>query len=107
MSNHYKETRTTPRRLRKMPFYTYTDNKTGEANTRMVPIAERDKQRGMTRVLEFPTARLGLAENPHTQAYGVRQGLKDLEEKVGRQELQKQLGPDLNLKHVKQLWEGN
>jgi len=90
-----------------MPLYTYEDLKTGAHTVRMVPIAERDKQPGQKRVLEFPTAQLGIAENPHTQAYGIRQGLREMEEKYGGRELQRQLGPGLSLKHVKQTWEGN
>lgn len=87
-----------------MPLYTYTDDTTGAATVRMAPVAERDRQPGLTRVVEFPVGRLGLAENPHTQDHGVRQGLKDMETKMGRGELQRRMGRDLQLNRVKQLW---
>lgn len=90
-----------------MPLYTYKDRKTGAHSVRMVPIAERDAQRGLDRVLEFPTAQLGVAENPHTQEYGIRQGLRELEGKFSSTEIERQLGPGLSMKTVKQAWGGN
>ena len=87
-----------------MPLYTYRDKQTGAYSVRMVTIAERDQVPGHTRVLEFPTARLGLAENPHTMEAGVRQGLKDMENIYGRDRMQRELGRDHSLESVKQTW---
>jgi hypothetical protein len=87
-----------------MPLFTYTDNTTGAKIVRMVPVAQRDKQRGLTRVPEFPTGRLGLAENPYSQAAAVRKGLKELEETHGREAMQRELGADLSLETVKRTW---
>lgn len=87
-----------------MPLYTYKDRKTGAHSVRMVSIANRDRQPGLERVLEFPTAQLGIAENPHTTEYGVRQGLREMEQHYGRAEIQRQLGPGMSLDQVKRTW---
>jgi len=87
-----------------MPFYTYRHNKTGAQSVRLETIANRDQVPGHTRVLEFPVARLGLAENPHTMEAGVRQGLKDMENTYGRDRMQRELGRDHTLDSVKKTW---
>jgi hypothetical protein len=87
-----------------MPFYLYKHTATGRRVRLMKTIAERDRVPGHQRVMEFPTGRLGLAENPHTMEYGVRQGMKDMENTYGRAEMARQMGSVAELKRAKEIW---
>ena len=89
-----------------MPLYLYEHKRTGEQKEILQTMAKRRAPRGWRRVMTAPAA-VGFAADPHTQAAGVLQGLKDMEHKYGTAEMQKQLGSDISLRDMKTTWEKN
>lgn len=76
-----------------MPCYDYIDEATGARVEKLVPIAERDCVPGFRRVAVPPRVNtVGLAEDIHSQAYGVRQGLKDMENRYGADRIRRDTG---------------
>ena len=88
-----------------MPSYDYIDEKTGERVEKIVPIAERDNVPGHKRVPVPPRVNMvGVAEDIHSQEYGVRQGLKDMETRYGRDRIRRETG--MSLRQLEQAWGG-
>ena len=85
-----------------MPCYDYIEQASGARVELIVPIAERDSVPGHTRVAVPPRVNaVGFAEDIHSQAYGVRQGLQDMETRYGRDRIRKETGMTAEqLKHV-------
>jgi hypothetical protein len=80
-----------------MPSYEYTDIATGERCELIVPIAQRDQVPGKRRIAVPPRLNtVGFAEDIHSQAYGIRQGLKDMEGRYGRARIQQDTGMSIN-----------
>lgn len=86
-----------------MPCYEYTEQATGRTVELIVPIAQRDRVPGHIRRAVPPRLNtVGFAENIHSQAYGVRQGLKDMENRYGRARLRQDTG--MSLAELKNVW---
>jgi hypothetical protein len=86
-----------------MPCYDYIDEQTGARVELIVPIARRDAVPGLRRVAVPPRVNtIGFAEDIHSQAYGVRQGMKEMEEKYGRARLQRDTG--MSMATLKNAW---
>ena len=89
-----------------MPCYDYINEKTGERVEIIVPMSQRDSVPGHKRILIPPHINtVGFAENPHTMEYGVRQGLKDMEERFGRDRIEREGRFKMNT--LRETWGGN
>ncbi len=76
-----------------MPLYDFINESTGERVEFIVPIAQRDAVPGHRRIAVPPRLNtVGFAEDIHSQAYGVRQGLKHMEDTLGRDRIQRESG---------------
>jgi hypothetical protein len=88
-----------------MPLYTYENVRNGRRKEMFRTVAMRRMvPRNWRLVIAGAPAAVGVAENPHTQEFGIRQGLKDLESKFSASEIERQLGQGMSLKKVKQAW---
>lgn len=86
-----------------MPSYDYireSDNATVEL---LVPIAQRDAVPGHRRLAVPPRINMvGVAEDIHSQEYGVRQGLKDMEERYGADRVRRETG--MTVPELREAW---
>lgn len=86
-----------------MPCYDYISEATGERVELIVPIAARDAQPGLRRVAVPPRLNtVGFAEDIHSQAYGVRQGLKAMEDKYGLDRIRRETG--MTMPQLQDVW---
>lgn len=86
-----------------MPNYEYIEEVSGRRVEIIVPIAERDQVPGHRRVAVPPRVNaVGFAEDIHSQSYGVRQGLKDMETRYGADRIRREA--DAPLSELKKVW---
>jgi hypothetical protein len=76
-----------------MPSYDYIESATGKTVEMIVPIALRDAVPGHQRVAVPPRVNtVGFAPDIHSQAFGVREGLKDMETRYGADRIRRETG---------------
>jgi hypothetical protein len=86
-----------------MPSYDYIEVATGRRVERIVPIAARDAQPGLTRIAVPPRVALaGVAQDIHDQSFLVREGLRDMETRYGRDALRRDTG--MKLGEIQAAW---
>jgi hypothetical protein len=86
-----------------MPCYDYIEEATGRRVEKIVPIAQRDAVPGHRRVAVPPRVNMvGVAEDIHSTEYGVRQGLKDMEERYGRDRIRRDAG--MSVQQLQEAW---
>lgn len=86
-----------------MPLYDFIDESTGQKVELLVPIAQRDQVPGHRRLAVPPRLNtVGFAEDIHSQAYGARKGLKEMESAYGRDRIVRDTGFSVN--QLRQTW---
>lgn len=86
-----------------MPTYEYLEEETGGRVERIVPIAERDKQPGLRRILvPRRVAFVGVAPDIHDMGYLTRESLKDMETRYGRDAIRRDTG--MTTEQLKSAW---
>lgn len=86
-----------------MPSYDYIEEGTGRTVELIVPIARRDAVPGHRRVAVPPRVNaVGFAPDIHSQAYGVRQGLQDMETRYGADRIRRETG--LSPRQLANVW---
>ncbi|HWA07922.1 MAG TPA: hypothetical protein VG838_00495 [Opitutaceae bacterium] len=91
-----------------MPCYEYIEEATGRKVEHIVPIAKRDAVPGHKRIQVPPRVNMaGIAEDIHSMEYGVRRGLREIEEKMGTSELRRRMDKDMQPEKLKRVWAQN
>lgn len=86
-----------------MPCYEYIEEATGARVEMIVAIAQRDAVPGHRRIAVPPRVNmLGVAEDIHSQAYGMRQGLKAMEDTYGRDRIRRDTG--MSIESLRSTW---
>lgn len=86
-----------------MPCYDYIEEASGRRVEFIVPIAARDRVPGHVRVtVPQRLNTVGFAQDIHDQAYGVRQGLADMEKRYGRDRIRRETG--MSTAELKKVW---